>query len=228
MFYIKLINRYYKNSSKTLIIFDVGANVGNYSKAVNDAFHEKRMIYAFEPFSKAFFDLEKLQKEINDFHPVQLGFSDKKQKVNFLSSSEFNEVGGLYNKDFSHSGFSLNLSEETDFETIQNFCFDNQIEHIHFLKIDVEGHDFFVLKGAEEMLKNNKVDFIQFEFGAANYLSKTYLHDFFQLLSPNYHFYKLLKNGLMEIREYNTDIEIHVLSNYVAINKGLGQVPFVK
>ena len=71
------------------------------------------------------------------------------------------------------------------------------------------------------MIKSNKIDFIQFEFGSANHLSKTYLYDFFQLLSPNYNLYFLLRNGFVEVKEYNTDIEIHILCNYVAINKKL-------
>ncbi len=221
LFFIKNINNYYKDNAAPIVLFDIGANIGNYSKQLNDSFSQNRHIYAFEPFSKVYSELKKLENTIPLFYPFQIGLSDKVQKLKFLSSSDYSEVGGLYNKDFSKDGFSLDLSEDVDFDTVDNFCLTRKINHIHFLKVDVEGHDLFVLKGAEKMLLNNQVDFIQFEFGAANYLSKTYLYDFFQLLSPQYHIYKLLRNGLLEIKEYNTDIEIHVLSNYVAINKNL-------
>ncbi len=221
-FYIERIARYYYNLDGPLVIFDVGANVGNYSSFINDSIHLPRKIYAFEPFSKVFAQLRKLSNSIEDFYPFQLGFSNIQEKQTFLSSSAYSEVGSLYNKDFSQLGFSLDMSEEVSFDTIDNFCSNRSISKIHFLKIDVEGHDFFVLQGANKMLSNNSIDFIQFEFGAANYLSKTYLYDFFQLLSRDYIICKLLKNGFMEIVEYNTDIEIHVLSNYVAINRKLG------
>ena len=222
LFYLKSISRHYGENTAPLVLFDVGANVGDYSRLLNDTFRtHKKKIYSFEPFSKAYADLKKLEQAAPEITAVNLGLGEKREKVTFLSSSEYSKVGGLYNKDFSEYNFSLNIREEASFDTIDNFCADHQIDRIHLLKVDVEGHDFFALKGAENMLKTNRIDFIQFEYGAANYLSKTYLYDFFQLLAPNYHLCHLLKNGYFEIREYNTDIEIHLLTNYVAINKSL-------
>lgn len=221
LFFIKYAHQHYQKSDKRVVLFDVGANIGNYSKQLGQVFTENRVIYAFEPFSKVYEELKVLESEIQAFKPIQLGFGEKKEKVTFLSSTDYSEVGGLYNKDFSDYNFSLNVSEELEFDSIDNFCSRENIDRIHFLKIDTEGHDFFVLKGAQTMLANNKIDFIQFEYGAANYLSKTYLYDFFQLLSPHYRIYRAFRNGLVEIARYNTDIEMHVLSNYVAINKSL-------
>ena len=220
-FFIRYIDNFYKGNPTPINLFDIGANVGNYSIGLDESVTADRRIYSFEPFSKVFVELDKLKEKIKSFYPFQIGFSDKVQTQKFLSSSVFSEVGGLYNKDFTPFGFTLDLSEEVHFETVDNFCQERDISHIHLLKVDVEGHDLFVLNGARKMLSENKIDFIQFEFGAANYLSKTYLFDFFQLLSPNYRVFKLLKNGFMEIKEYNTDIEIHILSNYIAINKSL-------
>lgn len=220
LFFIKTIRQFYKDQNEKIILFDVGANVGNYARVLDKEFAGvKRMIFSFEPFSSAFKKLEQLSGVIPDFNPVYLGLGDKTEKINFLSSTEFSEVGGLYNKDFSKYNFSLDLNEVVQFETIHAFCKQQGINKIHFLKIDVEGHDYFVLKGASDLLANRQIDFIQFEFGAANYLSKTYLYDFFQLLSPNYRFYRLLKNGFEEISVYNTDIEIHIQSNFIAISK---------
>lgn len=221
LFFIKYVHQYYHKSDGPVVLFDVGANIGNYSKQLNRVFTGNRMIYAFEPFSKVFEELKGLENELQGFKPIQLGFGEKKEKVKFLSSTDYSEVGGLYNKDFSDYNFSLNVSEEIEFDSIDNFCNRENIGRIHFLKVDTEGHDFFVLKGAQTMLANNKIDFIQFEYGAANYLSKTYLYDFFQLLSPNYRIYRAFRNGLVEIARYNTDIEVHILSNYVAVNKNL-------
>ena len=76
-----------------------------------------------------------------------------------------------------------------------------------------------MLEGGSELLTNGKIDFIQFEFGSGNHFSKTYFLDFYSLLSPHYNLYKILKDGLMPIKEYSTDLEIIVLSNYVAIHK---------
>jgi len=220
-FFISFVTRHIKPSEKNIIIFDVGANVGNYTLQLNHLSGKNRKIYSFEPFSAVYKELVKLSTIVSEFYPFQLGFSDKRESKKFFSSSSYSEVGGLYEKDFSDSGFSLDLSEEVFFDTIDEFCLDKNIPHIHFLKVDVEGHDYFVLCGAKRMIREEKIDFIQFEYGAANYLSKTYLFDFFKLLSPTYRVFRLLKNGAIEITDYNTDIEIHILCNYIAIRRKL-------
>lgn len=220
LFFINAVKDHYKSHPGSLVLFDVGANVGNYSKALDMVFAgTNREIHAFEPFSKAYDALCSNSVGIKNFKAHRLGLSDKKETVSFLSSSDYSEVGGLYEKDFSQYNFSLDIKEEVEFDTIKNFCERNKITNINFLKVDVEGHDFFAIKGAGDMLTENRIEFIQFEYGAANYLSKTYLYDFFQLLAPHYHLYRLLNNGFDKIETYNTDIEIHVLSNYVAISK---------
>ncbi len=220
LFFMNAVKDHYKSRSGSVVLFDVGANVGNYSKALDKVFAGiNREIYAFEPFSKAYEALCSNSSSINNLKAHRLGLSDKKETVSFLSSTEYSEVGGLYEKDFSQFNFSLDIKEEVEFDTIENFCERNNIAEINFLKVDVEGHDFFAIKGAGDMLAKNKIEFIQFEYGAANYLSKTYLYDFFQLLAPHYNIYRLLNNGFDEIATYNTDIEIHVLSNYIAISK---------
>jgi FkbM family methyltransferase len=222
-FFLNEISAFYKNqkSGESLTLFDVGANVGNYALKLNEAFKCERKIYSFEPFSKVYPALAKLTSEINDFKPCQVGFSNKKHVQKFYSSSAFSEVAGVYEKDFSQFGFVVDNVEEIEFDTLDNFCEQENIKHIDLLKIDVEGHDFFVLEGAKNMLEKNAIDFIQFEFGTVNYLSKTHFYDFFKLLSPNYVMGKLLRNGYIVIDEYNTDIELHLLSNYVAINKSI-------
>jgi hypothetical protein len=48
---------------------------------------------------------------------------------------------------------------------IDAFSKKNKIERIDFLKIDTEGGDLDVLKGAENMLKSQKIDFVQVEAG---------------------------------------------------------------
>jgi hypothetical protein len=50
-------------------------------------------------------------------------------------------------------------------DTVDNFCRDNQISKIDILKMDVQGWELEVLKGAEEMIVANKVRHIFAEVG---------------------------------------------------------------
>jgi FkbM family methyltransferase len=217
-FLISEISRYYY-SKENLVLFDVGANVGNYSKKLADTFKERSIIYAFEPFSTPYKQLEELSKIHCSIKPQNLGLSDKNEELSVFSSDDFSEVGGIYNRNITLKNVSLNKTELSQFETIASFSSKTKLTHIHFIKIDVEGHELAVLKGGLDFLKTGKIDFIQFEFGSGNYYSKTYFLDFFEILNPHFNLYRLLKDGLAEIKEYDSDLEIHVLSNFVAIHK---------
>jgi FkbM family methyltransferase len=47
--------------------------------------------------------------------------------------------------------------------TGDDFCIQNKIERINYLKIDCEGEDIRVLHGFSEMISSSKIDFIQVE-----------------------------------------------------------------
>lgn len=216
---INLIFNYYKSTSEQLIIFDVGANVGNYSKVVAERFESKATIYAFEPFSVPFKKLQELQKTNPTIKPYPIGFSDKNEALIIHTSNEFSEIGGIYNRSFIFQDIPHDQQEMCNFKTLDEFCNETKIAQIHFLKIDVEGHELAVLNGSKTLLNNSKIDIIQFEFGAGNHFSRTYFIDFYHLLEKNYAIYRLLADGLIEISDYNSELEMQILTYYVAINK---------
>jgi FkbM family methyltransferase len=52
---------------------------------------------------------------------------------------------------------------QVEVKTVDSYCQENSIDHIDFLKMDVEGWERDVLLGAQAMLP--KTDFVQFEYG---------------------------------------------------------------
>lgn len=140
------------------VIFDVGANVGQscikYAKEFPNA-----KIYAFEPVSKSFIKLKENCKEFSNIITFQIAFSSKRGKVKMMvdGCSVMNRV---VNKE-------INSCIEVDTMTIEEFCLENSINHINFLKVDTEGHDLEVIKGCGDFIKN--IDFIQCEASANKY-----------------------------------------------------------
>jgi hypothetical protein len=104
-------------------------------------------------------------------------------------------------------------------DTVDNFCKNNSISSISFLKIDVEGFDLDVLKGAKSMIDNGQIDLIQFEFGGTQIIPRIFIKDFWEILNTNYSIHRILKNGLLEIKEYSDSLEIFAYANYLAIKK---------
>jgi Methyltransferase FkbM domain len=56
-------------------------------------------------------------------------------------------------------------TQVVEIDTVDNFCRDHQISRIDVLKMDVQGWELEVLKGAEEMIIGNKVRHIFAEVG---------------------------------------------------------------
>ena len=111
------------------------------------------------------------------------------------------------------------MQETINLTTINIFCKQNKIKKINFLKMDTEGHELEVLKGASNLLNKNLIDFIQFEFGGCNINSRTFFQDYFYLLRDKFHIYRILKRGLHKITHYQEIYEQFLTTNYLAQSK---------
>jgi FkbM family methyltransferase len=204
---------------KAIVIFDVGANAGNYSKALSDFYNSKATIHAFEPSKKTYEIFLETTKNLSHIIPNNLGLSDIENYQLLYSSKDGSGLASVYHRKLDHFGISMDQSEEIKLSTIDAYCQINKIDKINFLKLDIEGHELKALNGATQMIKSNKIDAIQFEFGGCNIDSRTYFQDFFYLLKDKYKIYRILKDGLLEMPTYKESYEIFITINYLALRK---------
>lgn len=203
------------NNNENLVVFDVGANVGGYTNMVLDCLGDRAKVHAFEPSIKTF---EMLQKNVTS-NQVQLnnyGCSDTTHTMSLYSDKSGSGIASVYNRKLDFLGISMKKTEQSKFVRIDDYCQENQIRHIHLLKLDIEGHELLALHGASDMISSNNIDYIQFEFGGCNIDSRTYFQDFYYLLHDKYDIYRILQNGLYKIDNYSTYLEIFVTVNYLA------------
>lgn len=202
------------------IIFDVGANKGQYQKELADHLNMAEfIIHSFEPSPSTFKTLEKNANKNCVNHNI--GFGNTKEKLKLFRTGEGSPLSSLHQKtEGDYYNVEMNEFEEVNIETIDNFCLEQKIEHIDFLKLDIEGHELFALQGAKNMISNNKINFIQFEFGPPNIDSRTYLRDIILLLQEQYDCYRVLNGGLFKFEYKETD-EIFLPINYFAMRKGI-------
>lgn len=191
-----------------LIVFDVGANKGHYSKVMLDLFGDKlNKVYAFEPVPR-FLNIVKDKFIGNEkVEVVPYACSDKEGEETFyeivspqnedaegLSSLNFRKV---YNN-FSHNEIAINCMR------LDKYISDNGIENVGFMKIDTEGHELSVLTGAIESLKNGVFDFIQMEYGDCIREAGRDLIDIINLLkATEYKIYDFSGGKYVEINESN-------------------------
>ena len=205
-----LIN-HYRGSRSLPTIFDVGANNGQW--AINILKLNTNIdLHCFEPSEKTFATLSKKFSAFPNVTINKIGLSNKSESIDFYEN-DAPDVTSLY-KRFNSTNkckIKVKLVKGDDYAAKKN------IEAVDFLKIDIEGMEFEALQGLETCLRNNKIHFIQFEYGEFNIQSEKFLKHFYELL-PNYHLGKLFPNHV-ELRDWNLDLENFRSANIVAINK---------
>lgn len=149
------------------VFFDVGANVALFSLQM-DAMTKGLTYYAFEPLPPTFAKLQKTLKLNNaiNINAINVGMSDKKGIFDFYlpGTSEAASLKPVtdefYLKESDSSGKYVggNKMEKVlcQVTTLDDFCTENNISRMDFLKIDVEGNEIFALKGATNTLKTLK------------------------------------------------------------------------
>ena len=189
------------------ILFDVGANEGQFVRTMSKIFVEPFQIYSFEPSRLAF---NKLNENINseNIRCFNHGFGSEEGQASLYNTGSL--IGTIY---------PLNdlkgQKELVSLKTIDDFCVDHGIDNIFYLKIDVEGGELDVLNGSRNMLKQGRIHFIQFEFGPNCMKAKVYLKDFFEILK-DYQIYRIVKDGLRHLKKYDEILEIPLTGNFFA------------
>ncbi|RZK12170.1 MAG: FkbM family methyltransferase [Flavobacterium sp.] len=206
------------------LIFDIGANIGSYALALAQQFPDSR-IYCFEPVMENFQNLTRNTSGTSIIcENIAMSNNNEPLKLYRGSNDEDGSMCTSY-KNVLESVFTFagKASSEMTCEaiTIDSYCKKNKIESIDFLKIDIEGHEMVALEGATEMLKEDRIKIIQFEFNEFHLQSRSTMLGFYQLLN-NFNFYRIMPNHtLFRMGEYNSIHEIYRYQNILCLHKFL-------
>lgn len=136
-----------KEISISDVVYDIGAHAGFYTLLASEIVGFKGSVVAFEPLPQNFFYLKK-HVEINQTSNVII---NNVAVTNFIGVSSFRLVGNTYTGRLDDNG-------EIEVETISlnDFVLKNPDLIPDCIKIDVEGSEYDVLKGASHIISNNK------------------------------------------------------------------------
>lgn len=196
------------------IIFDVGANNGDYSQEILTKLPDAE-IYMFEPDAENFKRL-KSKFANNQSTLVQKGVGDQQCKATLYTDKPGSGLSSLSKRRLEHHGKSLEIEESIELIRLDDFCRQHQIQKIDFLKMDIEGHELNALIGLGEFILKTKC--IQFEFGGANIDSKVSFQDFYYFFSKKgFSLFRLTSLGAYPIHQYSETLENYQTTVYYAV-----------
>ena len=206
-----------------LTIIDCGAHNGSSIERFRKIYGTGANIFAFEP-SNLYFDLiERFEDENTKICNIAL--SDRNALIDFYQHNSSTGSSSI-EKVYKGSTFSVrrgldnpeNVSKiKVTSMTLDKFSSEKNINHIHHLKIDVQGHEENVLRGSKFLLSKQKIDIIEvevivgqaYEISASIYdIEKYLIPNGYKLvsLSPDGRFYNLEPHDIFKNPELQFDL----------------------
>lgn len=198
-----------------LVSIDVGANIGLWSEAYLRIFGERTKCHILaEPMPANAEQLRRrsdnvlktLCKEI-EIRQAAVGDSTKMVEIHF--DNDVTTLASVRNatSDLGHRvvplSQSINVAQIRIDDEIARFG----LTHVDFMKVDVEGYEAAVFKGAAEAIASRRIHNILFEFGAHQMVHGETLEEYYNLFQA--HGYRMYRShrarnffGLTEIAPY--------------------------
>ena len=222
---LKWIDSFQPNSSKEIVFWDIGANIGLYSVYAAVKFKHIEVI-SFEPSTSNTRTLSR-NISINDLEDkisiFPLALSDKENIISYFNETRFSEGGSIsnFNSKIDYRGETVNENQIKNkynlFGTnIDSLILNRVVKIPDYVKIDVDGTEHLILKGAENLLKSKSLRGVSIE------MNPTYVkqyetiskimekNDFKKISSKNK---KLLSDENYELKLNETVNEIFVKVN---------------
>jgi len=198
-------------------VADVGANVGRWSESMLAAASEvgretDLWLHAFEPDSRAFARLA----ETLDGRPASLSktaLSDRQGTSLFYVVAPGAGTNSMYLIPKTNPVAQENVVTST----LDSYAEQSDVARFTLVKIDAEGHDLAVLRGARTLLSEHRIAVVQFEYNHRWIFGRFYLRDAFEFLLPlGYRVGKVTPRGVEFYPGWDADLETFVEGNYLA------------
>lgn len=148
---------------REMVVVDAGANIGLYSLIASKLVGENGRIFSFEPSKETFerFSNNIRLNKISNIIPLNIGLGDKTdEKLVLLQDDGLGDATRyLLPKNKSPNNvydevIKSNV-EEITIDTLDNCLSKYNVHTVDFLKIDTEGFEFYILKGASNILNSS-------------------------------------------------------------------------
>lgn len=210
------------SSSSPLCIFDVGANQGQFFELTERSLAKTlHKVHCFEPSPSTFAILEKNVGDRSNIILNPFGLGAASGEYDLFSNKAGSGLASLSKRRLDHFGIEFNRKERVQIQTLDSYCEGHDIAHIDLLKLDVEGHELEVLKGATRMFNERRIRMVTFEFGGCNIDSRTFVQDFHYFFNSHgmSSIFRILPSGrLAKIKSYSETLEQFRTTNFLVLS----------
>jgi FkbM family methyltransferase len=214
------------NWNANSVVFDVGANRGDWTALALSLGGENLQIRAFEPDSRLT-SLLSSRFSGKSVTVENLGLGATSDELDLYVEPLGKDAGNSFTnpsegtREFTATKAPVPATQSASVVTGDSYISLAGIESIQLLKIDTEGYEMEVLRGFEESLRRGCIEVIQFEYNFAAARAKLNLLHFMDFLEPlGYRVGKLSYSGIdldykLEWNNYDS------APNYIAVRKDL-------
>ena len=177
------------------VVFDIGVNRGTIARHLIRVFPE-HPCYLFEPLPGQAAYVADRFSEFDTVTVVEEALSNEPGEAEFFVGKALGTSSLLASNDTTleqHPEAEVDTTIRVKLNSVDSFCEENDISRISCMKIDAQGSELNIFKGAEKMLSEQRVDMIMFEwFATPHYENCPLLLDLWNALDQkNYSLYNI-------------------------------------
>lgn len=197
-----------------MTVFDVGANVGDFTAEIL-RLAPQVSIEAFEPTQPTLGELQTrfAQERRVQIRPFALGAA---QGLITMHSADDSSASLAMASAYHRAGVgATGTTQEVLVRTID----EETSGRVDFMKVDVEGHEFAVLSGAQDALASGRLKCIQFEYGGTYRDAGVSIRDVAALLDGHgYRMYRILPFFILRVPVQSIRLrgDTYRFSNWIA------------
>ena len=213
------------SGGESLIVLDVGANKGDWTKMFLDAIAlrgetaTRIALHAFEPVPSTACIFRDRVAEMPGHEVVELHQVAMSDASGFAEIGVFADGAGTNSLHFASDERVPQEEIEVELSSLDEFCEKTSMNHIHMVKCDAEGHDAKVLRGACGLLKQESIDVLQFEYNHRWVFGHAFLKDIFELVEGlPYTIVRLDGAGVTAFDTWHPELERFFQSNYALVH----------
>nr|WP_170538526.1 FkbM family methyltransferase [Ruegeria arenilitoris] len=158
-------------SDESGVVFDVGVNRGTIARHLIRMF-PRNTCYLFEPLPEQAIYVGKRFSEFPNVRIIQQALSNELGSAEFFVGKRVGTSSLLRMSDESlaaHPEAEVDYSIPVTLNTVDVFCEEHGISKISCMKIDAQGSELNIFRGASRMLGSQSVDMIMFEWFAVQH-----------------------------------------------------------